>query len=35
MKYISIMNSGINNLKNIVGAVNHLGLRQRLPMIKI
>ena len=30
MKYISIIDSGINNLKSIVGAVNHLGFKTKI-----
>ena len=30
MKYISIIDNGINNLKSIVGAVNHLGFKTKI-----
>ena len=30
MKYISIVDNGINNLKSIVGAVNHLGFKTKI-----
>ena len=30
MKYISIIDTGINNLKSIVGAVNHLGFKTKI-----
>ena len=30
MKYISIIDTGINNLKSIIGAVNHLGFESKI-----
>ena len=30
MKYISIIDNGINNLKSIVGAVNHFGFKTKI-----